>query len=138
MVNSLDALCDAVMQFEGWHPGSVSYRNRNPGNLREAANSAGMDERGYCKFDDLTAGYKALKNDLMDKITGRTRTGLGPYSTILDLIRVWAPASDNNNPERYAAFVADYMTKATGHKYTYLSLLSEISPLLPVPAVGIA
>ena len=138
MVTALEALADAIQQFEGWKPGSVSYRNRNPGNLRaRAARPCTLDERGYCVFDNFLDGYSSLISDLRFKLSGK-HPGLTPDSTIQDLMNVYAPSSDYNDPENYARFIGTWMSNATGRTYTPETKLSQIATSHPVIGVGIA
>src|ERR1051325_9975485 len=96
IVNILEALADAFMHHEGWYPGSRSNRNRNPGNLRPFRADQPHDSQGYRIFSSLIQGYQALLEDLQAKLNGSH--GLKPDSTLLNLLNVYAPAGDNNNP----------------------------------------
>lgn len=107
----LEAIADAIMRFEGWEPGSRSYRNRNPGNLRESVYGTGKDADGYVIFGSVLDGYFALLVDLRDKLSGKTSTELGKYSTLLYFFQVYAPSADHNQPQRYATFVADWLCR---------------------------
>jgi len=111
-VPRIEALADAIMAFEGWHPGDRPYRNRNPGDLRSSPLAIGTDPGGYAMFDSLAHGYQALLQDLHAKCLGHTVTSLGPNSTLQDLVNVWAPTSDHNDPQRYARFVAQFVSTA--------------------------
>jgi hypothetical protein len=102
---AIDAFADAIMQFEGWHIGSRSWRNRNPGNLRPTSDLQARDADGYRIFISLAQGYSALMNDLEVKCGGYSSHKLTPQSTILDLINVYAPAGDANNPTDYTKFI---------------------------------
>jgi hypothetical protein len=138
MVSALEALADAIQAFEGWKPNSVSYRNRNPGNLRQrAARPFSLDSQGYCVFDNLIDGYSSLLSDLRFKVNGK-HPGLTLDSTLQDLMSVYAPAADSNEPEKYARFVANWMTLATGITFTPDSKLSQITASQPVMGAGIA
>ncbi len=95
------------MAFEGWRPGSRSYRNCNPGNLRYSPIQQSTDADGYACFTRFAYGWAALLADITGKATGHTRTSLGPESTIYEFFTVYAPSGDNNHPVRYAEFVAD-------------------------------
>lgn len=105
----VEALADAIMHYEGWNAGSRSYRNRNPGNLRASSAMQEVDPDGYRTFWTLEEGYNALCSDLAHKIDGRNAHDLGPDSTLLDLLKVYAPAGDHNKPVTYAAFVATWL-----------------------------
>jgi len=106
------------MQHEGWNPQSHSYRNRNPGNLRRPKPAADTDSQGFRTFDSMVNGYIALLSDLRSKFSGHNDHGLGPASTLLELFQVYAPAGDSNHPQQYAAFVADWIHRATGKNVT--------------------
>jgi hypothetical protein len=124
MVNGLESVADAIQVFEGWEPGTRSYENRNPGNLRLTGRTA--DERGYTIFPDLPTGYAALLRELQSKFSGNNSHGIGPSSTLLALFDIYAPPSDNNPTNAYAAFVADWVKRALGKPVTVTSPLSDI------------
>ena len=102
-MNFLYDLAKAVQLHEGFYPGSLSYRNNNPGNLR--------GKRGaFMQFPTYEEGLIALKYDLKMKIDGEAgsiqrfckSTGI-PYErvTFLDMISIYAPSADHNNPIQY-------------------------------------
>ena len=124
-MNNLECFADAIMHFEGWSVGSVSYRNRNPGNLRASHAAIGEDE-GYAVFGSFIDGYSALVADLAAKFSGRTSTGLGPTSTVLQFFRAYAPTADSNYPDQYAAFVAHWLTVGLRRVVTVNTRLEEI------------
>lgn len=86
----------------------VGIRNNNPGNLRttQFTGNIGQDKNGYAIFDTPEAGIRATAKNL---IAQQDKHGL---YTLNEIIEKWAPASDNNNPQAYAATVA----KAVGVK----------------------
>lgn len=94
------------MVFEGWAPGSRSYRNNNPGNLRRSIMQSGTSG-GYATFERFSHGWAALVSDVTSKCQGRTVTSLTPQSTIREFFEVYAPAADSNHPLRYATFVCN-------------------------------
>jgi hypothetical protein len=108
MMEPLEALADAIMQFEGWRLGTRSWRNRNPGNLRRSNPIQIVDKDGYRIFDSLDKGWLALNNDLASKFHGSHNLSLN--STLLDLLNVYAPAGDNNNPTAYTKFICKWTT----------------------------
>jgi hypothetical protein len=118
-VNGLEAVADAIMKFEGWQPGTKSYRNRNPGNLEDGLGN-------YKVFSSFVEGYSALLSDLEDKFLGHTRTGLGPDSTILQLMMKYAPPADNNPTQAYTDFICGWCTKALGKTIVTTTPLKEI------------
>ena len=109
-MTSIEALADAIMQYEGWHLDSRSWRNRNPGNLRPYALPQPKDADGYRVFNSFAEGWTALLFDLEAKFNGSH--GLTPQSTIFDLMSVYAPAGDSNAPKRYAGFVCTWTSHA--------------------------
>ena|SRR5271156_166240 len=123
MINGLEAVADAITQFEGWRPGTRSYDNRNPGNLEHGAK---VDAKNYDIFPDFVSGYTALLTELQSKFSGNNRHGIGPSSSLLDLFNIYAPPSDNNPTNSYCAFVASWVSKALNKPITSQSLLSEI------------
>ena len=123
-MNGLEAVADAIMKFEGWEPGSRSYENRNPGNLRLVGRTA--DDKGYTIFPDLPTGYAALLRELQSKFSGNNSHGIGPSSTLLGLFNIYAPPADDNPTNAYAAFVADWVGRALGKSVSVASPLSDI------------
>lgn len=102
----------AMAEHEGYTPpgpntppgGSRAYRNHNPGNLRASPFCHSVVD-GYCIFKSERDGWYAFEWDLRSKVVGNTSSGLGPESTIADLIAVWAPSQDGNNTDAYLADV---------------------------------
>ena len=88
----------AIQHFEGWFPGSRSYRDNNPGNLEEEG-TAGRDGV-YAKFATFADGYNRLCADIEAKIEEH------PHFTLLEVMNIYAPSADHNNPSAYAAYVA--------------------------------
>lgn len=67
--NFIDAWAAAIQQHEGWQPGSLSYRNNNPGNLKGPQPGAiNTDAKGFAVFANVAAGTAALKIDLQSKV----------------------------------------------------------------------
>lgn len=123
----LETLAWAILTFEGFKPGTKAWRHHNPGNLRTSKLAIRVEE-GYAVFNSFEDGWMALVNDLRAKFRGApyTSSGLGPHSTLLQLISVWAPAADSNKPGEYCKFVADFMTKALGRRITSETTLAAI------------
>lgn len=90
--------------------GTLAEANNNPGNLRYAGQpGATQGKGGFAAFPTLEAGLQALRNDILGKMTGNTRTGLNGNSTLLDFANVYAPKADGNDPAGYAKFLADQL-----------------------------
>ena len=122
-MNALEALGDAIMNFEGWHRDSRSSRNRNPGNLRPLHSTDSKDSDNYRIFISLAEGFQALLTDLAAKFSGSH--GLTPDSTLLDLLNVYAPAGDANNPNAYTAFICAWTSHALGRMITPATSLRD-------------
>lgn len=103
-----DPYASTIQTIEGWYPGSKSYRNNNPGNLRFAdqPGASGADAQGFAQFPDYTTGLSALHK----QIALDTKRGL----SIQDFAKKYAPVQDGNNPDTYAAQLA----KAAGKNPT--------------------
>jgi hypothetical protein len=119
----IEALADSIMQFEGWHRDSRSWRNRNPGNLRPTSDSQVRDEENYRIFDSLADGFAALLSDLGAKFKGSHN--LKPDSTLLDLFNCYAPAGDANNPSAYTQFVCGWTSHILGRSVTPSTTLRD-------------
>lgn len=125
-----DVFAQQIQHFEGWYPGSRSYRNNNPGNIRPGSLNLGqsaIDSGGFAIFPSFDVGYNALINDIAAKFSGRTRTGLGPQSSVVQFFQVYAPSSDNNNPAQYAQSVVDGINANAGTSFTIYSTLGDIA-----------
>lgn len=128
MIPPLEAVADAITHYEGWGPHSRSYRNRNPGNLRDSRLKVGEDADGYAIFPSLQFGYTALLEELGSKFSGHNVHGVTPDSTLSDLFKVYAPAGDRNRPLQYAAFVAGWLSQALTRPIGIDTKLGDIWP----------
>ena len=81
---------------------NIPQKNNNPGAMRSASGQ-------FQSYPTAQDGWNALTQDLTGKMTGKTSTGLTGNSTLQDLINVWAPSSDGNNPVAYAQDVAQQL-----------------------------
>lgn len=98
-------LARAIQIFEGWFPGSRSFRNKNPGNLRGGVGNLGNDSDGFVRFVSYFHGMYALCWDLYLKCSGYTGTSLGPGCNLRDLVEVYAPGADGNHVGEYVGFL---------------------------------
>jgi hypothetical protein len=104
----IERLVWAMAEHEGWlhrgmvagNEGSLSYRNHNPLNLRRSPFAVGM-ANNFAVFKTDMDGFAAAVWDIRQKAIGNTSTGLNGESTLRDLIHVWAPPSDGNDPAAY-------------------------------------
>ena len=126
-MDPIECFAWAILRFEGFRSGSMSWRNRNPGNLRSSSLAYKVRE-GYAVFESFERGWAALIRDLRAKFAGApyTSTGLGPNSTLLEFFEKYAPGSDGNKPRGYAQFVADALTESLEREVTLKTTLREI------------
>lgn len=98
-------MAEAIKAFEGWAPGSRSYRNNNPGNLRPVGFSydgqIGLDEQGHAIFDTYESGWSALLRQLDLAFSGQSAF-YGPSMTLYEFFARYA----EGNQRPYAEFVA--------------------------------
>jgi hypothetical protein len=104
------AIASAIQNQEGFFPGSVAYRNNNPGNLVYAGQpGASPGVGGFAAFDTLADGQAALQNQItLDAVRGTDVNG-NPTTTVAQLLTSWAPPSENDT----AAYIAN-VSASTG------------------------
>lgn len=108
MADLITSLAQAIQQFEGWSPGSVSQRNNNPGNLRSGAGMIGTDANGFAVFPDYQTGWNALLNQVQLNVN----RGLSVdefFAGKPGVYAGYAPSADSNQPLQYAATVASWI-----------------------------
>jgi hypothetical protein len=114
---SVWTMAAAIQKFEGWYPGSRSYRNNNPGNIRWFGSkfpswmvgATGTDESGHVIFDTVAHGTQSLVNLLTMAITGKSSI-YKPTDTIYDFFGKYAEA----NQSSYANSVASALNMPVG------------------------
>lgn len=104
----------AIQKQEGYYPGSIAYKDNNPGNLTgcKQSGASGCDVRvigtttyKFTQFPDYATGQSAL----FDQINNYANRGL----TIREMMDKYAPEYDNNgnptgnNPQAYAQNIAN-------------------------------
>lgn len=104
-VTKLDLWCEAAIKMEG-ADASLS----NPGNVRYVSGTwmakiAIGQKDGFCVFKDYQTGYGVLKELFANAATGKSEI-YRPSDTLYQFYAKYAPASDNNDPNHYAEFVA--------------------------------
>jgi hypothetical protein len=112
---------NAIQEFEGFYPGSRSYRDNNPGNLEETGDLG--NDGPYAKFSSFAMGEAALVADLTAKIAKY------PGQTLLQIMNRYAPAQDRNNPLAYAQYIADQLTGALGQLITPNTTMSQLGSM---------
>jgi DNA repair ATPase RecN len=95
----------AMWKVEGnYGTAGAAVANKNPGNLRASPFAAGTNG-GFALFDSWQAGiegfFKLLSENTFGYKTDVDKYKGGDLSALLDLIKTYAPAGDNNNPQTY-------------------------------------
>jgi hypothetical protein len=99
------ALAKAIAQIEsGGNPRALNYRNNNPGNLRRWGNTP-IGEGNFAKFATMEEGEEAELHQI-NKLIGKGLTLREMLGGKKGVYGGWAPRSDNNDPDAYAASVA--------------------------------
>lgn len=114
----IDAMAEAIKSFEGWAApgekdrtgkiwpeGTVSWKRRNPGNIK------GKDGK-FLVFKTEKEGFEYLKSYLRRACKGE-HAAYRPTMNIKQFFSVYAPASENSQEsiDNYSTFVCNYMTK---------------------------
>lgn len=108
----LTAWAEAIKEFELWKPpgvdprypkGTLSYQNKNPGNLKFAGQTGaiGKDAEGHAIFDTESNGWNALLRQLTLAATGKS-SYYKPEMTLVEFFKKYA----EKNGQQYAEFVA--------------------------------
>jgi len=120
----VDSLAGAIQRQEGYYPGSLAYRNNNPGNLIYVGQpGAHQGAGGFAAFDSYNAGLAALKSQItLNADRGYDAAGR-PVTTVRELISSWAPSSDPRNDT--AAYIAS-VASSTG-----------FDPDMPLSSLGV-
>jgi hypothetical protein len=116
---TVETIAAAIQQQEGYYPGSLAYRNNNPGNLIYAGQYGAVPgEGGFAKFPTYQDGLQALYN----QIQLYASRGL----TIQGMMDKYAPAGQgSNDPVAYAYNVAAAVGSTPG------TLLTDIGQTYP-------
>src|SRR5947208_2106138 len=137
----LDDLALAHRAHEGFYIGSVSWRNNNPGNLRLTpyqmrAYGAVPGDNGFARFPTYAAGFQALKDDLLAKLTGRSaHIDYTKNPTFLDYVKVYAPSDDGNDPNGYCQSLVRQLSQYDLHPDTPLTVLAALATSVPAPTL---
>jgi hypothetical protein len=102
---SVTDFANAIEHFEGYYPpsskypnGSVSWRNRNPGNLK---NKKGQ----FIKYATYDEGYYALC-DYIKRVGKNEHKAYPKDCDIFQFFSVYAPTIDGNHPRDYSVWIA--------------------------------
>ena len=121
---AVTAIANAIQTQEGYYPGSVAYRNNNPGNLVYAGQAgASPGVGGFASFDTLADGQAALDNQITLDATRGTDVNGNPTTTLAQLITSWAPPSENDT----ATYIANVSASTGFDPNAPLSSLSVAS-----------
>lgn len=78
----LDKVLSAIERQEGFFPGSLAWRNKNPGNIKygpfaRSMGAIGKDDQGHAIFSSVRKGRAALRRLFMTKFSGQTLRQIG-------------------------------------------------------------
>jgi hypothetical protein len=110
MPPKITKLAECIRDFEG-QPGDLNYRNNNAGNCKfhhggylPKYGDVKCDKRGFAIFPTYEQGWLYLQNMLLNWAKGSKKD-----YTVLELIKEYAPSSDNNDPYAYAKNISQRM-----------------------------
>lgn|SRR3990167_748793 len=127
-MNFLYDLAKAHERHEGFYPGSIAYRQNNPGNLRGIGGK-------FRTFSTYSEGLAALKYDLKVKIFGTAQSVLRYMKgtekkyeelTFQDYVSIYAPSADRNNPVSYCNALCKALGKYNVQPSTQLWILAQL------------
>jgi hypothetical protein len=120
-------IADAIANVEaGNKPNPISVRQNNPGNLRSWGDTP--SENGYARFATWDDGMTALRQQIQKNID-RGLTLEEFFGGKKGVYPGFSPASDNNQPDRYAATVAQRVGVDVN-----IPLNKLIAPAAPTPS----
>lgn len=111
----LERFVQAIATQEGFHvEHSRPQRYNNPGDLRSDGivwkGQSGTDADGFCIFDTVDDGWRALRLDLQNHSRRYPRQSLTQFiAGDGDKWTGYAPAKDHNSPLAYANFIAEQL-----------------------------
>lgn len=125
-------LLTAQATHEGFKPGNINYDLKNPGNFRQGVGGVQPIGRGkgnairegFVEFGTFEDGILASSRQLDIILAGKSQN-YPQNPTLFEYINIYAPASDNNNVNRYVTFIIKYF-KDNGKFITKDTLLRDI------------
>jgi hypothetical protein len=115
----LRVLATAQTQFEGFYPGSKSFRTNNPGNI------GNIDDGSTKAYDTLDAGIEVQLKFLNDVVNGRERN----YKAGIDLgtyLKTYATGAQVNDD--YLNFIISFFA-GRGYSINRNTLLTDIAKI---------
>ena len=127
----VDRIATAIATYEGFFSRgprpTLAQRNANPGNIRFWRNAAGVPYPRSSGFVDFVAWARGDREAAVAEGWRVLRVQIQRYlrnnPSYYEMFSRWAPVSDGNNPNRYAAFVASRVGATPEDKI--LSILTE-------------
>jgi hypothetical protein len=113
MPTKLQTFCQSIAIYEGGETaGTIPYKTNNPGDLRwpygapYPYGATGVAFGDFLTFATATDGFTALTTYVTRVAEGKSK--IYPTNcTIEQFFNVYAPTDDSNNPNAYAAWVAN-------------------------------
>jgi hypothetical protein len=125
-------LLTAQAKHEGFKPGHINYDLKNPGNFRQGVGGVqpvgrgkgNKTREGFAEFGTFEDGILASSRQLDIILAGKSQN-YPQNPTLFQYISKYAPASDNNDVNRYVNFIINYF-KNNGKFITKDTLLETI------------
>lgn len=126
----LKEFCLAIQEYEGYfapnenklYPnGTRAWKNKNPGNLRYVGQklAVGKDKDNFCIFNTYEDGFATLKA-MVERVAKGLSKVYRADMTIVEFVKVYAPSTDGNYPEKYAQFIGRKLGIGTDTKINQL------------------
>lgn len=106
--SKLDLWCEMAAKIENAKPELF-----NPGNIKcdviMNKDAIAKDNRGFCIFPSYEKGYNAMRQMFIRAATLPDTATYRSTMTLYEFYKIYAPASDNNDPKAYAQAVAKHI-----------------------------
>lgn len=103
--SKIDAFCQAICEYEGANPANNNPFDMKDGKYTQINGSTGVDpNNGIAIFPDYATGYAAGRRLIVAICSGEV-AAYDEDGTILDMIEIYAPKSDGNDPQAYADWI---------------------------------
>lgn len=128
MDDKISKFAEAIKVHEGWKPGSVAYRNNNPGNIVYGPLAVKHNAKGFWThpttkhqfaiFPTYEDGFACLKELLMNAFSGKSQI-YKPEMTILEFFTKYSPVRDAKGKVIPNVAYATAVAKTVGVPITY-------------------
>lgn len=120
---------EAIARYEGFYHKARADSNNNPGNLKGWDKNNPKDSSGFDIFKSRSAGFNALYRQIEKNIFERELSLQEFFEGKIGVYGGYAPASDKNEPIKYAQYVARFLED---RGYTDLSIIHGVKYYLAI------